>query len=968
MKTRIIVCLISVFVCLISGGTRAAEIAMLSGGYMEVAEDALERLGLSYTVLDSVDVELARLTGYGIALVPYDFALSDAGMREIEKFALDGGKLICFYTLRGRLADLLGLRYMRHLVQEYEGQFTSIRFDRNALRGAPERVFQNSWNISVVEPSSQDTEVLARWYDERGKSNGYPALTLSPNGAYMSHILLRDDPEGKQRMLLALLAHLLPDVWRGAATSAISHIGRVGDLSDIEELEAWVEASPNARDARKRLAAVRKGEKEARARVESSGYPEAVELAMKARGRAAEAYATAQSSKGSEFRGVWIHVAYGVADWGWKRSIMTLRKNGFNAILPNVLWAGLAHYESEILPVSDRTREQGDPLAECVKWGRKYGVEVHPWKVNYNLSTAPEEFVAQLRAKGRLQRDRYGNELKWLCPSHPENFRLERDSMLEVVRKYDVDGIHFDYIRYPHENSCYCEGCRDRFQQDTGIEVTRWPEDVLAGDQVEAFQQWRQDQITGLVCAVSEEVRRIKPYVKISAAVFSNWSRDRYAVGQDWKFWIERGYLDFVCPMDYTPSIKGLEEIVARQVNWVGGRIPLCIGIGAYRLTSADQVIDRIARTRALGADGFVLFQYDADLGRSVLPMLHRGLTREHAVMPYRAPEVTFELPEGAPELEGYAYPEGTDLSARVVLRPEGRLRHPIRSAEGMIELIALDGQRVATFGRLAKGGERSKALRFRLNAGGHRLAIRGRMRVEGEGKHLFTVRSPILRVLSPAALEAERARYGAPKVAGEGLRIGIYREGYGSTGISAALKSVGDFLPFFVWNFLRPTLDICEVLILPQPKEMMAVGKGDQDALREWVASGGGLLVTHDMVGYRWMGPIFPEICRGGATHVDRTTWVAAKAHPVTEGVQLGRIFTHSYYDRIVLEPGGNGEILITDPEDGTSILMVGSFGEGRYVANGMCAGLDVDDTDVEPEGPERTVLINAVRWLGGY
>jgi len=967
MNSRILAYLVSVLVLLIPAEPRAADIAMLGSGYMEAVEDALQRLGLSYTVLDSTDVEMARLASYDIALVSYDFVLSDIAMSEIEGFVSDGGKLICFYTLKGRLADLLGLRHLRHHVQEYEGQFSSIRFGRGAPRGMPDRAFQNSWNIMVVEPASEEAEVIARWYDERGKSTDYPAVTLSPNGAYLSHVLLRDDPENKQRALLALIGHLLPEVWRTAAARSIANAGKVGDLSDLDELEARIEERPNARKARKHLVAAKKALEKARSRVQRADHPDAVELAIQARRRAAEAYSTAQRSKKDEFRAVWIHVAYGVDDWGWKRSIKTLRENGFNAILPNVLWAGLAHYKSEILPVSERVEQHGDPLAECVKWGRKYGVEVHPWKVNYNLSNAPAAFVEKLRSEERLQRDRYGNEVRWLCPSHPENFRIERDSMLEMLRKYDVDGVHFDYIRYPNASACYCGGCRDRFGRDTGIEVEDWPEDVLIGAHMEDFQRWRQDQITRLVRAVSEEARRIKPYVRISAAVFANWDRDRYTVGQDWKLWVERGYLDFVCPMDYTTSPEALEEIVAKQVNWVDGRIPLCIGIGAFRLTSPDQVVDRIVRTRALGADGFVLFQYDADLGRTVLPMLRRGLTREDAVPPYRAPEVTFELSQGMPELEGHAYPEGSDISMRVLLRPEGRLRSPIRAAEGAIELVALDGRRVARFGRLAEGGERSKAMIFRLGAGDHRLVVRGTMRVEGEGKRPFAARSPILRVLSSNAIEAERARYGAPKVEGEGLRVGVYREGYGSTGIWAALKSIDAFLPFYIWNVLPATLDVCEVVVIPQPKEMMAVREVEWNVLREWVASGGGLLVTHDMVGYRWMQPILPEICRGGTAHMDRTTCTVSRAHTVTGGIEPGRIFTHSYYDRIVLEPGEDGEVLIVDPEDKAPLLLIGSFQKGRYIANGMCTGLDVDDTDVEPEGPERTVLINAVRWLGG-
>ncbi|MGD0113303.1 MAG: hypothetical protein ABSD48_15695 [Armatimonadota bacterium] len=100
---------------------------------------------------------------------------------------------------------------------------------------------------------------------------------------------------------------------------------------------------------------------------------------------------------------------------------------------------------------------------------------MHVWKVNWNLSGAPEEFVERMRAEGRMQRTRSGSETGWLCPANPANSQLERDSLLEVVRKYDVDGIHFDYIRYENQDNCCCDGCRQCFEESAGVKVADWP-------------------------------------------------------------------------------------------------------------------------------------------------------------------------------------------------------------------------------------------------------------------------------------------------------------------------------------------------------------------------------------------------------------------------------------------------------------------------------------------------------------
>jgi uncharacterized lipoprotein YddW (UPF0748 family) len=340
-----------------------------------------------------------------------------------------------------------------------------------------------------------------------------------------------------------------------------------------------------------------------------------------------EAFFRAQPSKPGEFRATWIHSAYGIEGWGWDKTVATLKSNGFNAIIPNLIWAGVAHYPSKILPVSPKVAEQGDQVAECLKACRKYGIQMHVWKVNHNLLHAPPEFTAKLRAAGRTQKDRQGEDVNWLCPSHPENFALERDSMLEVARNYDVDGIHFDYIRYPNKDGCFCAGCRERFEQAAGVKVEQWPQDVLTGKYADQFGDWRREQITRLVRAVSQEAHKLKPGIKVSAAVFGNWESARKVVGQDAKAWVEAGYLDFVCPMDYESADADFSKWVRSQVAAVNHKIPVYAGIGAPKLSGPEQLAGQIQLSRQLGADGFVIFNLTEKLATQFLPPLRLGVT-----------------------------------------------------------------------------------------------------------------------------------------------------------------------------------------------------------------------------------------------------------------------------------------------------------------------------------------------------
>lgn len=332
--------------------------------------------------------------------------------------------------------------------------------------------------------------------------------------------------------------------------------------------------------------------------------------------------ARAAAPKAQEFRGAWIHSGYGIEGWGWDRTVAVLASNRFNAIIPNLLWGGLAHYPSKLLPESPRAKTDGDQVAACLAACRKYGIAMHVWKVNHNLSTAPREFLEKMRSERRTQKDRYGKDVNWLCPSHDGNFALERDSMLEVVRNYDVDGIHFDYIRYPDRNACFCDGCRDRFEKAAGVRLTKWPDDALGGKHAEKFADWRREQITRLVRAVSGEAHKLKPTLKVSAAVWGAWKNSRESIGQDTKAWIDAGYLDFVCPMNYEGDDNVFAELVRKQVEATNHKIQLYAGIGSQKLTGPDQLLRQVGLARELGADGFVVFNLTEKLSTQFLPSL----------------------------------------------------------------------------------------------------------------------------------------------------------------------------------------------------------------------------------------------------------------------------------------------------------------------------------------------------------
>ena len=350
-------------------------------------------------------------------------------------------------------------------------------------------------------------------------------------------------------------------------------------------------------------------------------------------------WAAKQPSKKGEWRGFWCHSAFGLGGGkSWNDTVRILKENGFNAVLPNMAWAGVAFYPSQVLPVSPKVSRLGDQLAACLAACRAYGVECHVWNICWNMGHhATKAKMAEMAAAGRTQVRFDGTRRDgWLCPSHPDNLAMEILSFMELARK-GVDGIHFDYIRYPDDSFCFCPGCRTRFEARYGLSLTNWPAQVRLDPAIKAeWREFRITNITALVRGVSERVRKELPGVKISAAVFQNPETNPGAIGQDWADWCRAGYLDFVCPMDYNydspVAFKGVVFSQKRALAGANTAIRPGIGLSCWPDRSRDirMAVGEILVVREAGLDGFCVFNLDAR-AEQLLPVLHSGPTKTSA-------------------------------------------------------------------------------------------------------------------------------------------------------------------------------------------------------------------------------------------------------------------------------------------------------------------------------------------------
>ncbi len=722
-----------------TGGNEARAVVNAS----EMVASQLREFGVHVGAMNEQELLSGELPTNPLIILPYNPTLSDDAAARLVEYIAAGGRVIAFYSLKDRLATALGLGNTEYVRREYDGHFAVIDLDQTAVRGLPASVKQASWNITAAEPVGLNARIVGRWLDSKGTDTGRAAVLLSDTGAFMTHTLLSDDLVTKRLMLLSLVGHFVPQVWDAAATGAVMLPEQIGHMSADELI--WGDA-PATAAGRRALAEARELHARANGALEDDDALTAIQLAAQRDGKLQEAYLVGQVSRQGEFRAVWEHAGTGAYAAGWDKSMQVLAEAGFNAIVPNQFWGGVALYQSSVLPVSDVVAEKGDQVAMAVEAGRKYGIEVHPWKVNFRCGRdTPQEFIEQMRAEGRLQRSFSGEEGEWLCPSHPDNRELEVASMVEVATNYDVAGVHFDYIRYPGGDNCFCEGCRERFEAATGVKVQNWPADCRSEQLRDTWLAWRAEQITAVVRETEQRVHAVRPECKVSAAVFGNYPGSYTGVGQDWVKWAKEGYVDFLCPMDYTNSDYAFAGLVSRQLQQVEGSVPVYPGIGASSSSStlsADRVAGQIDITRNLGASGFIIFNYNAALGDNVLPGLGMGITSEKTYVPHHHPEFRFEMEGGFhPTLRAYSPEPGSVVECTVTTRPH-RYGIDFSDVSGTVVLEDADGNIVEELGQLRAGQRRVRVSFTAPEVGTYFVAVRGQATSAEGGRRPFTARS----------------------------------------------------------------------------------------------------------------------------------------------------------------------------------------------------------------------------------
>jgi uncharacterized lipoprotein YddW (UPF0748 family) len=299
---------------------------------------------------------------------------------------------------------------------------------------------------------------------------------------------------------------------------------------------------------------------------------------------------TFAQSGNEEFRSTWVITwEYINASSNVETNKARIRKvldDHKKANMTSVLWqvrqAGTAYYNSSYEPYGSYaggTYPGFDPLAYAIEEAHKRGLELHAWfNVFACASTAPGT-PAQVNPDW-VCRDQSGIPMtanRALSPGLPAVREYLKKVAMEIVRNYDIDGFHYDYVRwneyssdmdpiyypkYADEKASLLDGdIPDEMAEKLESSAGRYLYDVLhpfSAGVPAGYSSWPQfwrASVTTFVKDMADSVRAVKPWVRISAAAIGkyNWSswQGYDVVYQDAALWFNEGYIDQLTPMHY---------------------------------------------------------------------------------------------------------------------------------------------------------------------------------------------------------------------------------------------------------------------------------------------------------------------------------------------------------------------------------------------------------------------------------
>lgn len=312
-------------------------------------------------------------------------------------------------------------------------------------------------------------------------------------------------------------------------------------------------------------------------------------------------------------RGVWVGRKF-LASLTKQDVVQLLEAYGrahLNMVFVESIAAGESVYESQFLKQNKLfAAKEKDFYKFFIDEAHKRGMEVHAWVWTFCVGSGFEENDFVKEHKNWLAQDRKENATTdggsyFLNPAHPEVQAFLKKVFEELVQKFDVDGVQFDYVRYPHPFPyaySFDDTSEKLFSQKESVSLkSLTPQQSFS--LYERWKKWKEEYISSFLRETGKALRQKKPGLFLSAAVYPEYPN---FVSQDWKAWLDEKIIDFLCPMVYFSStlefernLTSLQHIASEHLVYPGILLDVL---------SPEGMAEQIQSSMKLGAEGFSLF------------------------------------------------------------------------------------------------------------------------------------------------------------------------------------------------------------------------------------------------------------------------------------------------------------------------------------------------------------------------
>ena len=322
----------------------------------------------------------------------------------------------------------------------------------------------------------------------------------------------------------------------------------------------------------------------------------------------------------AEIRAIWVPI------WDLKTPekidvlIEDAEENNLNQILAEVRYRGDAMYfpnKTDSTYTNSEKRSYTlqdslfDPLDYLVEKTKTKNIEVHAWLTMYVITPHklenidpehiyyqhPEWITADFTGKTMPNNILEG---AYLDPGIPEVQEYLFKVVMDIVVNYEIDGVQLDYIRYPDREFGYNKIAYKNYQEQIKFQ------------DAESWQNWKEDQICSFIQKLNNAIKTVSPNTELTAAVISKVDKAEKIYSQNWKKWLQEGFVDRAYLMAYQIKDEDFKTVID-TVSTFNLKNKIVVGLKAWSKNCSypvSKINEKIDISRKQKFAGIAFFSY----------------------------------------------------------------------------------------------------------------------------------------------------------------------------------------------------------------------------------------------------------------------------------------------------------------------------------------------------------------------